>query len=204
MKKYLLSILLVAIVLVPAATALAATPIIMQPMDLPPEAIDYDGDPVTGNLFKDPNILAAVIGVVGLLVGSFITILATYIMRWMDNRREDKREDLLMLRHKKEKEYQMKQEIYRNFLHELANLETFSQKDLDEFKREWNRTEIKVDLIASENVRKLKQAMQNELLTLAETNLKDKKSHLSDKFMGVRDELLEAIRQDIDILQPEK
>jgi len=204
MKKFLLQFILVTVLIIPAATALAATPIIMQPLDLPPEALDFEGDPVSGNYFKDPNILAATIGVIGLLIGSFITIFATYIMRWMDNRREDKREDLLMLRSKKEKEYQMKQEIYRNFLHELANLESFSHTSLDEFKRDWNRTEIKVDLIASEDVRKLKQAMQNELLSLAENNLKDKKSHLSDKFMKVRDDMLEAIRQDIDILQPEK
>ncbi len=202
MKKTPILIISLVILATPAI-ALAATPFIPQPIDLPPEAIDYDGNPVT-NLFRDPNILAAVIGVVGLLVGSFITILATYVMRWMDNRREDKREDLLLERSKKEKEYQMKQEIYKNFLHELAELETFTQKSDDEFKRQWNRTEIKVDLIASQEVRDLKQQMQNELLTLAEKNIQSKSAHLSDEYMTLRDELLEAIRKDIDILQPKK
>lgn len=209
MKKSTKKILLASVIILPAVSALttpafAATPIIAQPMDLPPEALDFEGDPVIGNIFRDPNILAAFIGVLGLLIGSFITILATYVMRWMDNRREDKREDLLLQRHKKEKEYQMKQEIYKNFLHELANLETFAEKDLDEFKREWNRAEIKVDLIASEDVRELKQNIQDELLKLAEKNIKEKKSHLSNKFMEIRDNLLEAIRRDIDILQPQK
>lgn len=202
MKKTPILIIILVILAIPTL-ALAATPFIPQPIDLPPEAIDYDGNPVT-NLFRDPNILAAVIGVVGLLVGSFITILATYVMRWMDNRREDKREDLLLERSKKEKEYQMKQEIYKNFLHELAELETFTQKSDDEFKRQWNRTEIKVDLIASQEVRDLKQQMQNELLDLAEKNIQSKSARLSDEYMNLRDELLEAIRKDIDILQPKK
>jgi len=204
MKKNSLILIISIVLLLLPSVALAATMIIPQPLDLPPESIDFDGDPVEGNVLKDPNILAAIIGCLGLLVGSFITILATYMMRWMDNRREDKREDLLILRSKKEKEYQMKQEIYRHFLHELANLETFTHKELDEFKREWNRVEIKVDLIASEEVRDLKQQMQDELLSLAEKNISTKKSHLSDKFMEIRDALLEAIRADIDILQPQK
>jgi hypothetical protein len=203
MKKSIYPALFVLLLILFANTAFAITPMIAQPLDLPPEAIDFEGDPVT-NPFRDPNIMAAGIGVGGLLLGSFITILATYMMRWMDNRREDKREDLLILRNKKEKEYQMKQEIYRHFLNELADLETFSMPSLDEFKREWNRTEIKVDLIASEKVREHKQTLQAELLNLAEKNIKEKKSHLSDKFMTTRDELLEAIREDIDILQPQK
>ncbi len=202
MKKTPILIITLVILAIPTL-ALAATTFIPQPVDLPPEAIDYDGNPVS-NLFRDPNILAAVIGVGGLLVGSFITILATYVMRWMDNRREDKREDLLLERSKKEKEYQMKQEIYKNFLHELADLETFTQKTDDEFKRQWNRTEIKVDLIASQEVRDLKHQMQNELLELAEKNIKSKSAHLSDQYMNLRDQLLEAIRKDIDILQPKK
>lgn len=203
MKKYIYVALFALFLVLFANTAFAITPIIPQPLDLPPEAIDFDGDQVT-NPFRDPNIMAAMIGVGGLLLGSFIMILATYMMRWMDNRREDKREDLLILRNKKEKEYQMKQEIYRHFLNELADLETFSLPSFDEFKREWNRTEIKVDLIASDKVRELKQALQTELLNLAEKNIKDKKAHLSGKFMTSRDELLEAIREDIDILQPQK
>jgi len=168
--------------------------------DMPPESVNFDGPPVE-NIFKDPNILAAVIGVFGLLIGSSITIFATYVMRWMDNMRDDKREDYLIERQKKEKEYHMKQEIYKHFLHELAELEMFNFKDDDNFKRAWNRTEMKVDLIASSEVRDVKKEFQDELLAIAKKNIKDRSAHLSDSYMVVRDKLLDAIRKDLDILQ---
>jgi len=188
-----------------ASIVVSAAPLsIPQPLDLPPEAIDYDGDPVTGNFLRDPNILAAFIGVLGLLFGSFLTILATYFMRWMDNRREDKREDMLLERNKREKEFQIKQEIYKNFLNDLAHLETFTSADMDDFKREWTKTEVKVDLVATDNVRKSKEKLQKELLTLAEKNLKAKSSKISEEYLKSRDALLDAIREDIDIFQANK
>lgn len=162
--------------------------------------MSYEGI-VSGELLSDPNILAALIGVGGLLVGSFITIFATYFIRWMDVRREDKRERLIMKQNKKEKEYQMKQELYRNFLGELAHLETFEQENIDDFRRAWTRMEVKVDLVASPRVRTAKEKLQKELLDLAEKNLKTKKTVMSEGYIQTRDELLNAIREDIDILQ---
>lgn len=181
-------------------SAPAMAQIIGLPNDLPPGAMSYEGI-VSGELLSDPNILAALIGVGGLLVGSFITIFATYFIRWMDVRREDKRERLIMKQNKKEKEYQMKQELYRNFLGELAHLETFEQENIDDFRRAWTRMEVKVDLVASPRVRTAKEKLQKELLDLAEKNLKTKKTVMSEGYIQTRDELLNAIREDIDILQ---
>lgn len=177
-----------------------AQPLIMPPLDLPPGTMSYEGI-VSGQLLSDPNILAALIGVGGLLVGSFITILATYFIRWMDVRREDKRERLIMKQNKKEKEYQMKQELYRNFLGELAHLETFEQETIDDFRRAWTRMEVKVDLVASPRVRAAKEMLQKDLLALAEKNIKSQKTVMGDTYVKTRDELLDAIREDIDILQ---
>jgi len=169
-------------------------------VDMPPESVNFDGPPVQ-DVFKDPNILAAVIGVLGLLFGSFISIFATYIMRWMDNKRDDKREDFLIERQKKEKEYQIKQEIYKHFLHELAELETFNLKDVDNFKRAWNKAEMKIDLIASSEVREIKAEFQEELLAISEDNIENGTAHLNDEYMELRDRFLDAIRRDLDILQ---
>lgn len=183
-----------------AQPAPAFAQVIALPNDLPPGTMSYEGL-VSGELLSDPNILAALIGVGGLLVGSLITILATYFIRWMDVRREDKRERLIMKQNKKEKEYQMKQELYRNFLGELAHLETFEQDNIDDFRRAWTRMEVKVDLVASPRVRTAKEKLQKDLLDLAEKNLKAKKTSMSEAYVATRDELLDAIREDIDILQ---
>lgn len=194
-----------AIAVISAAAIASAAPLtIPQPIDLPPEMINFGGDPVTGNFLTDPNILAALIGVIGLLFGSFITIFATYFMRWMDNRREDKREDMLIERSKREKEFQIKQEIYKSFLNDLAHLETFPGEDMDNFKREWTKTEVKVDLVATDNVRKSKENLQKVLLELAEKNLKAKSAKISPEYLKTRDQLLDAIREDIDIFQAKK
>lgn len=180
-----------------AAIAYAATPF-PQTADLPPGAMSY-GNVDRGTFSSDPNIVAAIIGVVGLLVGSIITILATYFMRWMDVRREDKREDLLTERNRREKEFQMKQEIYKNFLNELAQLESFQYKDLDSFKKAWTKTEINIDLVASPAVRQAKDTVQAEMMAAAEQNLKSGAASLGSEYLRNRDALLQAIREDIDI-----
>lgn len=125
-------------------------------------------------------------------------------MRWMDNRREDKREDMLMERNKREKEFQIKQETYRNFLNDLAHLETFPGENMDNFKREWTKTEVKVDLVATNNVRKCKENLQKELIDLAENNIKTKSAKISAEYLKSRDHLLDAIREDIDIFREKK
>ena len=183
-----------------AAVVSAATPFPPAPIDLPPGAMSY-GNADKGILPLDPNILAAVIGVVGLIIGSIISILATYVMRWMDVRREDKREDMLMERGRKEKEYQIKQENYRTFLNDLAQLETFHLKDMDSFKKEWTKLEIKIDLVASPRVSKAKDVVQAEMMGMAEKHYKGGQAELATNYVKNRDELLAAIREDIDILQ---
>jgi hypothetical protein len=180
-----------------AGIALAITPFPAATPDLPPGAMSY-GNVSTGSSM-DPNIVAAVIGVAGLLVGSIITILATYFMRWMDVRREDRREDLLADRDKREKEFQIKQEIYKNFLNELSELETFQHKDLDSFKRAWTKTEINIDLVASPKVRTAKDTVQNEMIAAAEQSFRTGAATLSPQYLQNRDTLLQAIREDIDI-----
>lgn len=177
----------------------AAPTIINVPADLPPGVLPSGLE--SGNLGLDANIIAALIGVSGLVVGSLITILASYVMRWMDVRREDKREDLLMERSKKEKEYAIKQDIYRGFLDNLAHIETFQFKDLDTFKKEWTKMEIKIDLVASGKVRQAKDAIQAELLDVAEKNIRSGAASLGESYIQNRDALLKAIREDIDIFQ---
>ena len=201
MKKIIILAAVCSLAVFGGAAALAATPIaIPSTVDLPPGAMSY-GNISSGNYLRDPNVIAAIIGVGGLMVGSIITILATYFIRWMDIRREDKREDLIMARNKKEKEYHMKQEIYRIFLGELAHLETFTSSDIDAMRREWTKMEVKVDLVASAKVRKTKEMLQEMLYSLSEKNLKGKSASLTPEYLKTRDELLAAIREDIDIFQ---
>jgi len=181
------------------AIAYAAPTLIEMPTDLPPGVLPSGAAP--GNMGLDANIIAAIIGVCGLVVGSTITILASYVMRWMDVRREDKREDLLMERGRKEKEYSIKQEIYRRFLDDLAHVETFQFKDIDSFKKEWTKMEIKIDLVASKKVRAAKDAIQAELMEVAEKNIRSGSEKVGESYIQNRDALLRAIREDIDILQ---
>lgn len=181
------------------AIANAAPTMINVPADLPPGVLP--SGLAAGSMGLDANIIAALIGVSGLVIGSVITILASYVMRWMDVRREDKREDLLMERNRKEKEYAIKQEIYRGFLDDLAHIETFQFKDLDLFKKEWTKMEIKIDLVASTKVRAAKDLIQAELLDVAEKNIRSGGATLGESYIQNRDELLKAIRADIDILQ---
>ena len=198
-KSHFFTALLVGLFVLQSQTVFAAA-LINQAADLPPGAMSFGN--VSKNLAAlDPNILAAIIGVVGLLVGSAITILATLLMRSMDIRREDKKERMMMEQNKKEKQYAIKQEVYKNFLHDLAELETFEYKDIEVFKRDWTKAEIKVDLVASEDVREAKHKVKTELLAVAEKNIKNETTTVSDKYLKHRDDLLEAIRQDIDLLQ---
>lgn len=200
LKKLVFALAVAALGILSLAPFAFAQNIIPLPADLPPGSMSYSGL-LSGDLLRDPNIIAAMIGVSGLLIGSVITILATYFIRWMDVRREDKRERLLIKQGRKEKEYQMKQELYRNFLGELAQLETFDFPGIDDFRRAWTRMEVKVDLVASPRVRDTKEKLQKELLALAEKNLKAGKAAIEASYMKTRDELLDAIREDIDILQ---
>ena len=178
--------------------ALAAPQMIAPPADLPPGAMSY-GNVSKGNLAADPNIVAAVIGVGGLIVGSAITIFSTAVIRRFDIKREDRREEIMLERYKKEKEYNIKQEIYKNFLNELALMETFSYKDAETFKRDWIKTEVKIDLVASPKVRQAKEKLQKELLILAEKNIKSDSANITTEYIKCRDEMLEAIRADIDL-----
>lgn len=170
-------------------------------------------------LLKDPEalgqVVGAIIGVVGLFVGTFITIFTSLVIRQMDIRREERREQAELEKSKKEQAFVLKQEIYSQFISELASLENFiskkasdlALKTLDTFDNEWTRIEIKVDLVASEKVIMLKNALSEELMNLAQKKFSQKDSSqevkLSDTYTENRSELLEAIRHDMDIISPE-
>lgn len=185
----------------------AGMEIIPVPGDLPPGAMSY------GNIAKstglDPNIVAAVIGVVGLLFGSFLTILGTYFLRFLDVRREDRREEAFMVRERKEKEFQLKQEIYKNFLTDLGSMESFllnktedsAIKDVESFNAEWTKMEIKMNLICSTTIRQLLDEVQEELIAIAKSRFAGGKVELGTKYINKRGELLDAIREDIDLFQ---
>ena len=156
-------------------------------------------------------VIGAIIGVTGLFIGTFITILTSFIVRYMDIKREERKELSSIKKAKKEKEFYLKQEIYSKFISELASFENFltkkasnlSVKNLDNFDDEWTRTEIKVELIASPKVSDLKDRLSEELINLAETKFSQKDSSkelsLSETYMDNRTALLEAIRQDMEI-----
>ncbi len=185
----------------------ASMEIIPTAADLPPGAMSY------GNVAKstglDPNIVAAVIGVVGLLVGSFLTILGTYFLRFLDVRREDKREEAFMVRERKEKEFQIKQEIYKGFLTDLGHMESFlinkaehpAMKDEESFVSEWNKMEIKMNLVCSPHIRQLLNEVQASLVDIAKKRFSGGKVELGKDYHEKRSELLEAIREDIDLFQ---
>ncbi len=163
-------------------------------------------------VLRDPEalgqIIGAIIGVTGLFVGTFLTILISLWTRRLDIRREEKKEEIYQRRDKKEKEFQIKRDIYTAFLSELAALESFitrkgdspsEYKNFDKFDQEWTKVEIKVDLIAPENVRELKDQLQDELFELAQTRFDGKKVHLTDEYLENRTSLLEAIREEMEI-----
>ncbi|MFO0780815.1 MAG: hypothetical protein U0519_02925 [Candidatus Gracilibacteria bacterium] len=184
----------------------AGMEIIPTPTDLPPGAMSY-GNVAKGGL--DPNIVAAVIGVVGLLVGSFLTIMGTYFLRFLDVRREDKREEAFMVRERKEKEFQIKQEIYKNFLTDLGFMEGFllnkadaaNMKDTESFNAEWTKMEIKMNLVCSAKIRQLLDELQEILVATAKKRFEGGKVELAGAYLEKRGELLDAIREDIDLFQ---
>jgi hypothetical protein len=199
-KKLLFFALLTAVFIVFTADLVHAANYVFNPPEIPPGSSGAAGR--SGDIFwKDPTILAAIIGVIGLLIGSAITIIATFVMYNIEARREDSREEIMNERHRKEKEHLMKQEIYKQFLNDLAHLETFSQKNIDNFRREWTKLEVKVDLVASPKVRESKEKLQSALLSLAEKNIKSGGATLGKEYIASRDALLDAIRKDIDIMQ---
>lgn len=203
---FFLTVLILALAQVQFASA-AGTTIIPSPIDLPPGAMNYDSLAKSSGL--DPNIVAAVIGVVGLLVGSFLTILGTYFLRYLDVRREDRREEAFMVRERKEKEFQIKQEIYKNFLTDLGQMESFLMhkaenaniKDAESFNAEWTKMEIKMNLVCSGQIRRLLDDVQEELVAVAKKRFEGGKVTLEASYLGKRGELLDAIREDIDLFQ---
>lgn len=169
------------------------------------------------DLLKNPDaagqVIGAVIGVIGLVIGALISIFTTLIMRSLDIKREKRNEKTMLERQRKEKEFNLKQEIYSHFISELATLENFISKqgttsvnpeNFEKFDHEWTKIEIKVDLIANKKVYDLKEKMQEELFALAKTRFSNKeniKLQLSSDYMNARQKLLEAIREDMGIFQ---
>jgi hypothetical protein len=190
-----------------ALLAKATVPFPNQPVDLPPGAMSYGNesaaDTNSGALPADPNIVAAVIGVAGLLAGSMITILATYFMRWMDVRREDRREDYIAAKSKREKEFALKHENYRDFLTTLAGLESMRPKDFTEFKKDWGQAEINLDLAASDQVRQAKELFKASLMAATENAYETGSPAFDPSYAENRDALIKAIREDIDLFSKE-
>ena len=185
-----------------------AAPIEMIPFnDLPPGTIGSSSGGSTSGF--DPNILAAVIGVVGLLIGSFLTILGTYFLRFLDVKRENKREELFMVRERKEKEFQIKQEIYKGFLTDMGRIEGFllnksdvdNIRDIDSLNAEWTTMEIKMNLVCSKEIRTLLDEVQEEIMTIGKKRFSGGKVELTGAYLDKRSELLDAIREDIDLFQ---
>jgi len=181
----------------------AAVPFPVQPTDLPPGAISTTGTATDSGLPYDPNVVAAVIGVAGLLAGSIITILATYFMRWMDVRREDRREEFQEAKTRRDKEFAMKHETYRLFLSDLAGLESFRPKDYETFKKDWAQTEINLDLAASDEVCTAKETFKTALMSATEKAYGSGAPAFDPSYAENRDKLIEAIRTDIANLRNE-
>ncbi len=172
-------------------------------------------NPMFDTILNNPEslgqVIGAIIGVAGLVVGTFITILTSLIIRHMDVKREERKEAADLEKSKKEKAFILKQEIYSDFISELASLENFltkknaspGLKTLDTFDNEWTKIEIKVDLVASDKVRELKNLLSEELMNLAKEKFAQKdlsrEISLSAAYTGNRTSLLEAIREDMEI-----
>ncbi len=167
---------------------------------------------------RDPQalgqVVGSIIGVAGLFVGTFITIFTSFIIRNMDIKREQRREETEQARARKEKEFSLKQEIYSQFISELATLENIITKKsagksslttFENFDNEWTRTEIKVDLISDEHLQQLKNNLSQELMSLAKQRFSAKEGAkeivLGEEYHKDRTALLEAIRQDMEINQ---
>jgi len=165
-------------------------------------------------MFQDPGALSqlvgALIGLGGMLLGTFLSVVITFLIRNLDLKKEKLNEEMNFKKEKATRELQLKEAIYSQFLSELAYLENFitkkpnsvmQLKDMANFDSEWTRTEIKVDLIAKEEVRTLKEQLQVELMALAEKRFEGQPIQLTKTYTQNRDKLLDAIRKDMDIFQ---
>ena len=70
----------------------AATPALLHAQNLPLSSgqTTQDQNPTQNtNPLMDPNIIAATIGIVGIITGSIITILASKILKWSRNKKSE-------------------------------------------------------------------------------------------------------------------
>ena len=78
-------------------------------------------------LMEDPQaagqLVGAFIGVIGLIIGTIISIITSLLIRYLDNKREEKKDEYAEAREKKNKEFQLKQQVYLTFISELGNAE---------------------------------------------------------------------------------
>ncbi len=166
------------------------------------------------HVLRDPEalgqIIGAIIGVTGLFLGTFITIITSLLIRYLDVKRDQRRDDFLRKREQLSREYKLKRDVYTAFISDLAQLESFVTKGFDEteklqdfenFEQEWTKTEIRLNLIGSDSILNLENELQSELFSLAKKRFskKDGDIQLTDEYMYKRTELLEAIRQDMGI-----
>lgn len=155
-------------------------------------------------------VVGAIIGVVGLIIGTFVSIFTSLLIRHLDIKREERRDFAETERDRKARHFALQQEVYSTFITELANFESIlTKKDfktdidtLEEFQGEWTKTEIKVDLVANNQVIKLKNQLSTIILGLAEEKFLSKKNKnivLEEDYIMLRNNLLENIRQEMGI-----
>ena len=114
-----------------------------------------------------------------------------------------------MVRERLEKEFQIKQEIYKGFLTDMGRIEGFllnkgsheSIKDTESLNAEWTTMEIKMNLVCSKQIRTLLDEVQEEVLTIGKKRFAGAKVELTPAYLDKRGELLDAIRADIDLFQ---
>ena len=74
-------------------------------------------------------------------------------------------------------------------------------KDTDSLNGEWTKMEIKMNLVCSSKIRMLLDEVQDELLTIAKKRFDGGKVELGKNYLTKRGQLLDAIREDIELSQ---
>ena len=83
----------------------------------------------------------------------------------------------------------------------LQKSENAKIKDVESLNAEWTTMEIKMNLVCSPAIRRLLDELQEELLAAAKKRFEGGKVELGEQYLNKRGELLDAIREDIDLFQ---
>jgi hypothetical protein len=166
------------------------------------KAMNFDFSQISQNPEVLGQVIGAMIGVAGLIIGTIITIFTSLIIRRLDIHRENKKEELYQTREQRQKEFRLRRQIYTEFLNKLSDLEeTLIQKkfqgNINEFHQYWSNLSIKLDLVAGSAVAETKDVFETGLFKFAKSSLQGKPDN--SEYIEGRIKLIQAIRKDMDL-----